>query len=41
MILLLSGVVDDIKDKRNNRVCILGYRKSWKKNIFKAKANEY
>ena len=33
--------MDDIKDKRKKTVCILGYRKTWKRNIFKIKTNEY
>ena len=39
--LTVEGVMDDIKDKRKNSICILGYRESWKRNIFKIKTNEY
>ncbi len=34
--LTVDGVMDDIKDKRKNNVCILGYRKTWERNIYKA-----
>lgn len=33
--LTVEGVIEDIKDKNTDKVCILGYRKAWKRYILK------
>ena len=36
-LLTIDGTIDDIKNKKKDIVCILGYRKTWKRTIFKIK----
>lgn len=36
-VLTIDGTIDDIKNKKKDIICILGYRKTWKRTIFKIK----